>query len=90
MTLGPLVSATTLAVTDGLGQRVGGGDDGVAVEQQQRGEADLGVDRAQLLDVEPLALGHAVLLAAGLDDCVHGSSQVSGARTGAARADGQG
>jgi hypothetical protein len=48
------------------------GEDGVAVDQQHRPQLHrlLGVD-VEPLDLERLALLDAVLLAAGVDDCVH-------------------
>src|SRR5215207_3470844 len=67
-----------LAVTDDLaghgharqGLRVAG--DGLAVDQEQRGKRD-GVARltGETVDREPVAHGHLVLAATGLDDCVH-------------------
>src|SRR5215210_3894188 len=55
------------------GLRVAG--DGVAVDQEQRGEGD-GVARltGETVDREPVAHGHLVLAATGLDDCVHHDS----------------
>src|SRR5690606_27188361 len=69
--LGALGVAHDLALHAGLGQGVRSGHDVAAVDQEDRGQLDLGVDRAQQLHLEPLALGDAVLLAAGLDHCVH-------------------
>src|SRR3712207_1031515 len=68
----------TLAVADDLtghghaGQRLRVAGDGVAVDQEERGEGD-GVARltGQAVDREPVAHGHLVLPASGLHDCVH-------------------
>src|SRR6188508_1428831 len=58
--LGPLVCSTTLAET-------------VADDQQHGHERDLVAGRAvDLLDGDHVVDGHLVLLAAGLDDRVHG------------------
>src|ERR671917_633693 len=67
-----------LAVADDLAghgharQRLRVAGDGVAVDQEQRGEGD-GVARltGETVDREPVAHGHLVLAATGLDDCVH-------------------
>src|SRR6185503_1092167 len=50
------------------------GDERVAVDEQHRGQGDGVAGRAdQLLDLDHVALGDPVLLAAGLDDRVHGT-----------------
>src|SRR5262245_11289033 len=67
-----------LGLTDDLGghrralQLVGLRQHGVAVDDEDRPQLHglLGVE-VQPLDLEPLALLDAVLLAAGVDDCVH-------------------
>src|SRR3546814_12346892 len=53
-----------------------GGEHGVAVDEHDRGELDDVVDLlAELLDVEDLAGLDLLLLATGLDHCVHGRSE---------------
>src|SRR5437763_6707505 len=54
------------------GELVGLMGDGGAVDEQQRGKRDRGAELGvQLLDLDHIALGDLVLLAAGLDDGVH-------------------
>src|SRR3546814_11565866 len=61
-----------------------GGEHGVAVDEHDRGELDDVVDLlAELLDVEDLAGLDLLLLATGLDHCVHGA--LPGARAARAR-----
>src|SRR4051812_47425089 len=64
----------------GAGQLVGRRHDDVAVDQQQGREGDLRPDvGAQALDVHAAAVGDLLLLAAGADDCVHRSDELTGA-----------
>src|SRR5919112_806744 len=56
----------------GLGQLVGVMRDVLAVDEQDRGQRDLGARLGiELLDLDDIALSDLVLLAAGLDDGVH-------------------
>ena len=75
---GPRVAPTTLAFTTAFEQVAAGGQDGVAVDEQHGRELELGaVVGADQLDLELLALLDPVLLAAGLDHCVHGAGNPS-------------
>src|SRR4029453_5491873 len=89
--LGTLVLAHDLGRDLGLAERLGAGQHRVAVDQQDGLQLDLAVVAvAHQLDVELLALLDPVLLATGLDDCVHaiclvmGTGQPTGRPTGPA------
>src|SRR5690606_1268937 len=72
-------------------QRLGAGQHGVAVDEEDGRELDLlGLAHAQQLDVEPLAVLDPVLLATGLDDCVHALCLVRRARARARTTTGTG
>ena len=67
--LGPLDSPTIRAVTAAAPSWAGVAKHAVAVDQHHGPQRDLVA--GEPLDVEPVALGDAVLLTAGVDDCVH-------------------
>src|SRR5262245_38480541 len=70
--LGALGLGDDLAGHRDLGQRVGVGGDGPFVDDEQRGERELGARlTVELLNLDDVANGDLVLLAAGLDDRVH-------------------
>ena len=56
----------------GLGELVGVGDDLLTVVEEENGKLDLGANLAlDLLDGDNVIGGDLVLLAAGVNDCVH-------------------
>src|SRR5690606_25495633 len=70
--LRPLGLAHDLGRDLRLAERLGPGEHDVAVDHEHGGELDLAVvGRTDQLDLQLLALLDPVLLAAGLDDCVH-------------------
>ena len=72
MIFGPLAVPTTVAVTATPFELVGRGQDGVAVDEQDGGEADLvALGGRQQVDLDPLALHDALLAPSGGDDGVH-------------------